>query len=341
MFILIPAYNPSENLIMLVSDLVKNNFDNIIVINDGSKLECNDIFKKVSDLGSIVLNHAVNQGKGRAIKTGVNYILNEYDETMIEGIITVDADGQHEVKDISKVSKSMISNKESFILGVREFGKDIPFRSYIGNVITRHVFRFLTGIKVTDTQTGLRAIPEIYLKKLMNIEGERYEYEINMLLEFNDISCEFVEVPISTIYINDNESSHFNPIVDSFKIYMCLFKYGMSSFVSGILDTIIFSIFILLGLGQFYSLLIARTISSFVNYSINKTLVFNDTDKKQNYIKIFKYYCLVVFSFCISAFLINFLSKFIYVIVAKIITDILVFFINYIVQKKFIFNKKS
>lgn len=153
--ILIPALNPNEKLIELVKELISNQFQNIIVVNDGSKEEYNKYFEEAKKLGAIILKHAVNLGKGRALKTGFNEYLERFHNLI--GVVTADSDGQHKVEDIKKISKKLLQNPSSLVLGYRNFDeKRVPFRSKFGNKITRKVFSFFTGINIQDTQTRFK-----------------------------------------------------------------------------------------------------------------------------------------------------------------------------------------
>lgn len=221
--IIIPAYKPDKKLRILVDQLIKENFKNIIVVNDGSGATGKKEFEYIESLKECtVLNHAVNLGKGRGLKTAFNYFLNHFEDN--KGVITVDADGQHLVDDIKKVANKLIEKPNHLILGVRDFSsKNIPFRSRFGNIVTKFVFNLATGIKISDTQTGLRGIPTYFLKQILTVNGERYEFEMNMLLECKELGIPIEEVDIETVYINDNESSHFNPLLDSIRIYSLFF----------------------------------------------------------------------------------------------------------------------
>ena len=220
--IIIPAYKPSIKLKKLIQNLQQEWVSKIICIDDGSGKEFAEIFYEIERIGNVcVLKHAINMGKGRALKTAFNYIMNELPDN--DMVITVDADGQHTLEAIDKVYHAFCGNNH-MILGKREFTninskKKIPFRSRFGNNLTRWVFNFLCNVNVSDTQTGLRAIPMTILPYLMEVPGERYEYETNCLLWCKDNSIELNEVEIETIYENNNESSHFNPLGDSLKIY--------------------------------------------------------------------------------------------------------------------------
>lgn len=221
MNILIPAYKPDERLIELVETLLKEKYE-VLVVNDGSGKEYDSIFEKLNQ-NIVLLNHDKNKGKGRAMKTGFEYILNNFPES--EGVITVDADGQHLPKDIEKVSKKMAEKPDKMVIGSRQFKGDVPLRSRFGNSVTKFVFAVVSGLRLSDTQTGLRGIPYSRLKEMSELEGERYEYEMNMLMHIAKNKIPVSEVFIETVYIEENASSHFNTIRDSAKIYKVIFKY--------------------------------------------------------------------------------------------------------------------
>ena len=216
--IVIPAYNPDENLEKVVEELIKNNYKNIVIVDDGS--EDKIVFSKISNL-SIILQHSKNEGKGKALKTGFKYCLDKLDS--ITTIITVDADGQHKIEDINKVYDAIKEN--TVIVGSREFKRKVaPLRSRIGNKMISKVVENKTGVKLTDTQTGLRAIPIKYINEILRIDGTRYEYETNMLLYFINNRIKIIEIPIQGVYINKNKASHFKTIKDSLRIYMAIVK---------------------------------------------------------------------------------------------------------------------
>jgi len=228
--ILIPAYEPDKKLIYLVDDLSNLSFYKIIVVNDGSSEKCSYIFDKIKEkVNCMVINHLENRGKGSALKTGMKEIL-KIDNDII-GCITVDADGQHLPKDILKMGEALENNKHSLILGCRDFlnGK-VPNKSKIGNIITRALFKSITGKYISDTQTGLRAIPRKHMERFCILRGEKYEFEINMLMEACRRNIDIQEIPIDTVYIDDNRSSHFNPFMDSLKIYKEIFKFAFKDY---------------------------------------------------------------------------------------------------------------
>ena len=224
--ILIPAFNPDEQLLQLIDNLISSGFDSIVVVNDGSSDRCTPIFDKIQSKAHChLLRHVVNGGKGRALKTGLAYLLSHVPDAC--GVVTCDADGQHLVGDVTKVARILEYEPESLVLGVRSFGAKVPLRSRLGNVITRSLFYLLVGTQISDTQTGLRGIPRSFMPFLIDLEGEGYEFEMNMLIVSKIRSIPLVEEKICTVYIESNKSSHFNPLLDSMKIYYMLLRFSL------------------------------------------------------------------------------------------------------------------
>ena len=217
--VIIPSLNPDEKLVTVVDSLVKKGFKDIILVNDGSDESHMWPFEKVGAYDECtILTHEVNRGKGRALKTAFEYCIKNREGYI--GVVTVDGDNQHQADDIMNCCEAMVS-QDKVVLGVRTFdGDDVPFKSRFGNNLTSFVFKAMCGLAISDTQTGLRLIPYKYIKDIINLEGSRYEYEINILLYFlkNDISIK--EIPITTIYeTKKNETSHYRCIKDSLRIY--------------------------------------------------------------------------------------------------------------------------
>ena len=332
--VLIPAYKPDERLIDLTRELLGEGL-RVLLVDDGGQQTFKHIFDSCRELGAEVAIHAVNMGKGRALKTGINAALNTWPD--LTGIVTADADGQHTPKDILRLVDAMHEHPDTLILGSRAFTGNVPKKSLWGNKITRNVYRLVSGIKVGDTQTGLRALPA-----MARIDGERYEYEMNVLLKLRDMNIGVFEVPIETIYINDNAGSHFNPVRDAIKIYGVIFKhliaYLFSSGFSFVVDYALFWLCLGFGLGGFVSYAIARIISSQVNYRINKHVVFGDRGGKYAMVK---YYALCVVQGAIGAGLVQLLPTILPVSEAfiKIPVDIVLFMLSYMIQRDYVFNK--
>ena len=219
---IIPALNPDNKLIKLVNEL-RDSYDRIIVVNDGS--ESQEIFDKLKSIkGCIILTHEVNKGKGEALKTAFKYYLDNLSNKYL-GVVCLDADGQHLPSDAISMSNLLIE-KDKFILGTRLFNtKSTPLRNKLGNRITSRVFKWIYKVYIKDTQTGLRAIPNRLIKKIIKVEGSRFEYELNVLIKLVKMKEEIVEYNIKTVYLkNSNKKSHFKVLRDSYQIYKIMFK---------------------------------------------------------------------------------------------------------------------
>ena len=217
--ILIPAYEPDTKLLKLLREI--NHKYPTIVINDGSNKAYRDIFNEVKKYAHL-LSYDNNMGKGYALKTGLNYIEDTYDNYVV---VTMDADGQHTLKDALRLCDYVKDNQDTLALGKRDFTKHTPLRSRIGNTITRKVFKLVTKNNIYDTQTGLRAFSNQLIDYMLNIPGNRFEYEMNILLNLKKYNIKYKEIPIETIYLDNNKSSHFNSVTDSYKVYKAILKW--------------------------------------------------------------------------------------------------------------------
>lgn len=222
--VIIPALNPVPELEYYVKELLSYGIAHIIVVNDGSESSYNSIFEKIKQHEKCtVLLHAVNRGKGRALKTALKYFMEHFSH--LDGAVTADADGQHSVKDICNICEKLSQNQNSLILGVRNFKmKNVPFRSYFGNTLTSGIFKLLYGYYLSDTQTGLRGLPSKHIPWITELNGERYDYEINMLIQARRHNLNLTSVPIETLYYNNNSGSHYSTIKDSVRILKCLLR---------------------------------------------------------------------------------------------------------------------
>lgn len=267
---LIPAYEPDRHLLDVLSGLSAHGFS-VVIVNDGSSPSCAGIFEEASTLAS-VLAHDVNRGKGEALKTGLKYIQEHFAAPYT--VVCVDADGQHSTEDANRVCEQSETERDSLVLGSRRFTGRVPFKSKAGNTITRFVFRISSGVSVYDTQTGLRAFSDELIPALLDITGERYEYEMNMLMQMARDGVPIREVPIETIYLDDNSSSHFNPLLDSAKIYWEILRFSGSSLIGFCVDYILYCILNAVTGQLVLSNVAARIVSATVNYTINRNIVF-------------------------------------------------------------------
>lgn len=336
-FIVVPTLNPEEEIMDAFITELKKEFQNILVINDGSDAKFIPFFKKLEKEGIEVFTHYKNLGKGRALKNAFNYLLATYPE--MEGVITCDCDGQHSVKDIKRCAKALLKSPNKVILGTRDFDQDnVPFKSRYGNKITRNVITNLVGISITDTQTGLRGLGRDLMIDFMDLDGERYDYETTMLIACKERNIETEEVIIETIYINSNEGSHFHPIKDSMKIYRLFMKNFMILFSSFVFDMLFFGMFyhfmnhqLLLSVG------LARLLSS-VYYACMNRKLFKYTSKSF----LGRYVGLTILELGCSMVLIHFFSRSSFggIVLAKMIIDFLLWLVFFFVRGKVLFYEK-
>jgi putative flippase GtrA len=339
--IVIPSLEPNDKLLLLLKSLRVHLAEqpdihaDILLVDDGSGANYAGLFEEAQrQYGCTLLRHAVNLGKGRALKTAFNYFLNEFRD--YSGVVTADSDGQHTPEDIIRCIR-MLSCSGSLILGCRNFDvKDVPFKSRFGNKITRKLFSFLCGVNLSDTQTGLRAIPAELLPLMLAIPGERFEYEMNMLIECGNRDIAIAEVPIETIYSENNKGTHFNPLFDSLKIYATFLKYVASSLSTSLLDFFVFYIATELNASLAISITVSRGCSAIYNFAVNRNIVFNSN--KQIYISLFKYIILVVVSGMISFYALSFLNNYFHLLVSKILVETVLFSVNYYIQRSKIFD---
>lgn len=351
--VVIPAYEPEEELVQLVGKL-KTLGMSVIVVDDGSGDSYEHIWRKISDI-AVVLHHPENQGKGAALKTAFAYILNynagcklrpQDDSHPIEHIVTADADGQHLPKDIQRVIHEVYHHPGELVLGVRAFDEHVPARSKFGNNITKHVFSLVSRTKVHDTQTGLRGFSADLLTFMLSTSGDRYEYEMNMLLEAAREKIHIDEVTIDTVYLDEkNSCSHFHTVKDSLRIYGILFKFAAASFVSFLIDYVAFVYFAYMSHGiaggVLFSNIAARLLSASVNYRLNQSAVFHSEESAGKTLP--KYAALAVFILMANSIILTFYIKTLGIspYFAKICTEITLFVISLSVQTLLIFNPKK
>ena len=344
--VVIPAYEPDAKLINLVDELVKADLTPIVVVNDGSVgKQYEEVFTAVRNKNVVILSHAVNMGKGRALKTAFNYCLNEYPDLV--GVITADSDGQHTTGDIKKCMDALFADTNSLVLGVRDFDESgIPARSVFGNKVTSVVMKFLTGLSISDTQTGLRGISAEFMKSLLTEKGERFEFETNMLLDAKEQGIQLKEVPIKTIYLEENRSSHFNPIRDSIRIYAIFVKFLFSSLSSSIVDIVLFGLFCSLFKNAalpfgyiMLSTILARVISATYNFAINYKVVFRGKGSRGK--AAVKYLMLAVIIMLLSGSLVSFFHGLIPAapeFAVKIPVDTFLFLLSFFVQREVVYK---
>ncbi len=337
---LIPAYRPTEALLALVRTLERSELAAIIVVDDGSGPEYAPLFQRVRLCTKVrLLRHAVNLGKGAALRTGMNFALCEMPG--LHGVVTADADGQHHPEDILRVASALAAQSGRLVLGARLFEGKIPFRSRLGNSVTRFAFRYLVGQKLRDTQTGLRGIPRALMPELLKINSRGYEFELDMLITAKHHGWRITEEPIRTIYEPGNPSSHFNPLLDSVKAYAVLLRFSGVSLMTAILDNLVFY----LAYSQIGSIALsqtaARSAAIVFQYTASRNAVFFS---RQPHRSVFpKFLLAVVVQGSISYAMIRGLvgPAHMSLIFAKPLAEGILFALSFLVQRDFIFSKPA
>ncbi|MBG9984353.1 glycosyltransferase family 2 protein [Aerococcaceae bacterium DSM 111022] len=222
--VIIPAYNPMDELACYISELLNNDIAQVIVINDGNSEDYDQLFEDISKLErTTVINHETNKGKGAGLKTAFSY-LHDQNNPSIHGAVTADADGQHLVNDVLAVGDQLINFQNDYVIGIRDFTEPhVPFRSKLGNYLASQVFSLLFGYYLHDTQTGLRGIAENEFYACSHLTGEGFEYEINMLMYIAKNKKSVDEVEISTVY-HEEHFSNYSTFSDSLSIAGALMR---------------------------------------------------------------------------------------------------------------------
>ena len=338
--VLIPSYKPGEALVTLVEALVARGVEAIVVVNDGSGPEFAPVFQRVAACDRVQLvEHAVNLGKGAALKTGLNHALVAF--PACRGVVTADGDGQHHPDDIICVAEKLAANTSALIMGVRSFGVRVPLRSRLGNNLTRVLMRVMVGQQLADTQTGLRGIPARLIPHLLRVQPAGYEFELDMLLACKYRGCPVVQVPIRTIYLDDNKSSHFHPILDSMRIYFLLLRFSVLSLCTAALDNLVFA-FMFAATGSIArSQIAARFVAMIFNYLGARRAVFHS--QQRHTVVLPKYIALVALNGLVSYGLIQFLHRSFGVpaIPAKLCAEALLFIANFAIQRDLVFTRRE
>lgn len=346
--VLIPSYNPTENLITTVKTLRENGLYDIIIVADGE--ENRQYFSACEDLGATVIYRKINLGKGAALKAGFKYCLAHREKK--RGVVTVDGEGNHNINDIIACCEALLQeNSPKIILGARDFSKYTILKGVrFSNGLTSLAFWTACRQYFADTQSSLRVIPYEYLQKVIKIPSNGIEYEINMLLRMKKSGMEYKEVKLNTVALKNRRPLHFHPVRDTFKIYMTILKFAASSLLCTTVDLVAFYL-----LNKFLSPLLsfatitlctfmARAVSSFLNYSINKKAVFNG--RKIPKYTFLRFYSVAIPQACLSAIFVQTFTSLLSVnwpffqTVVKMVVDTTLFFISYQLQRKWVFKKK-
>lgn len=340
---LVPAYKPDETLLSVVGGLLDNSFE-VIVVNDGSGKEYDEVFSKLTD--AKVIGFPENKGKGEALKAGTKYIYNNFKSPYT--VVTIDADGQHRVEDALRIVDYAKKHPDEFVIGKRNLKLEgTPLRSKVGNNITHFGFRQATLTHLNETQTGLRAFSDRIIDKLIDVKGSRYEYEMISLMKLARLGVKIHEVEIETVYEDGNSSSHFNPLPDSVRIYWSILKFAWPAMLCFLIDLTVFSIAFARSPGlnlwqlgvfsDFYLIvicnIIARVTSTIADLIINKRVLFRNAKSKPKVILLYILLLIAVFSVD-TAIVVGLAYIGIIPFVGKIISTLLITWLSRILQTK-------
>ncbi len=357
----IPALNPDERLIDLAEALIAAGVRHIVVVDDGSKPECGAVFAALAKLPECtVIVFPVNRGKGAGLKAAFRWYLEHFPDG--PGVVAADADGQHPVADILRIAAELEAHPGSLVMGVRDFFREgVPFKSRYGNLLTRLVFRGSAGVALSDTQTGLRGVAADFMPRCLEIAGERFEYETDMLFVAAKNGVPIREVPIATVYENDNKGTHFHPFRDAARIYRVIWRHfsrQMALFIASSLASMAvdLGLFALL----FYRLLPelphparlalavvgARLVSGTLNYCLNRRIVFamprhcrtGGVDSATGYCLLSAIVLFVSYTLTACG---EFLLPALNLVLVKALVDFSIFLINFFVQKLLIFRIRN
>ncbi|MFC4063994.1 GtrA family protein [Actinoplanes subglobosus] len=335
MIVLIPAYQPDHRLVRLVEEL---GCHRILIVDDGSGGPYAHVFAKARIAGAEVITLATNRGKGFALKTGFAHIAARFPG---EDVVCADSDGQHRVEDIEAVAVRLSTSPAAMVLGVRRFTGPVPARSRFGNAATRVFFRMITGLAVTDTQTGLRGYPARMLGWLGRVPGDRFEYELKLLLRAARERLPVEEVGIATVYLDGNSSSHFRPIIDSARIYGPLLAFAGSSLLAFAVDAALLAVLVATTGQLVTSAVLARLVSATLNYTVNRSAVFGGDVRTPHRKAAPRYAVLALTSLTANVALLEFLTSATgSLALSKVVTELALFLAGFAIQRLFVFGRR-
>lgn len=346
--VVIPAYKPDERLPRYITDLKAAGFTAVTVVDDGGGADYAPLFDELEREGVRVLRHPVNRGKGAALKTAFALLR---DDPEVEAVITADCDGQHTAENVQAIADGLASAPGTLVLAQRRFDENTPSRSLAGNRVTSAALRIFYDIRLKDTQTGLRGIPAEMLGEIAALSGDRYDYELNMLMWAKRRGVAFTGVEIEALYFDNNAGSHYRTVVDSlpilYRVLSGMIQYAISAGLSAVVDVAAYGLLVYLllpavwpeGVRITVAAVIARTVSSVVNFFCNRHLPTAQNRKVSG--TIWKYYCLWAVQLAASVAGTTLLCKWLGLgeLLAKLLTDLVLALASYQVQMRWVFAK--
>lgn len=341
--VIIPAFNPGEPLTDFAKSIMNQGMKNIIIVNDGSDSGFDSVFKRLEELGCTVVNHTKNLGKGASLKSGIKTAMERFPD--LDGCITAEANDQHTAGDLRKIYDSMEKHPGELIMGVRSFTKEnssLKFRTSF--FFSKLYFHIVTKTWHKDTRTVLRGIPKEMFDLALATEGERYEYELNFFISAVQNGCPYFDQPVES-NLNKNHISHFRPFRDTILLFKTPIKFAASSLSCYIIELTIFSLLSVYllsksALGILISTIIARIISGTVNFALNKKWSFQNNRKWTG--QFLKFAVLFVCQMTLSWLLVTLFSRIpAPITIIKAAVDLVLFALNYLVQKNWVFKTKN
>lgn len=339
MVVLIPAIKITDGLVSFVQDLKNQHFTNILIFtNEEEKNEHYNVLVDDCDAGIFTYKKDSNQLKER-----VDVILEEYPHA--EAAIVADAMGLYSVQDVEIIAQALANAPDEVIIGQRRLDRSADAKKpSIGNRLFEAVFHQLEEKIATESHTSLRAFSTENLKAMLEgIEADD-AHSNNPFLVAKKIGISFKVVPIYTDAQKSDERTYTSRIIDLVKVYKTFFKFTASSLFSTVIDLGLFTILIYVFRSLFptgyimVSTIIARIVSVVVNYTINNKLVFKR--KKQKRGAFIRYVSLAIAEMFGSGLLVTFLvENFIrYETLTKVAVDGSLFFVGFLIQRKFVFT---
>lgn len=335
MIVLIPAFEPTHRLPDLVRELRHAAPDVVVlVVDDGSGLAYAPRFDEVAALGADVVRYGDNRGKGYALKTGFRVAAERHPG---HDVVTADSDGQHTVDDILRVAFRLRREEDALVLGVRAFTGEVPARSRFGNAVSALLFKAAAGYGVSDTQTGLRGFPAASLGWARGVPGERFEYELEQLLAVPASGRRVVELPIATVYLDHNASSHFRPVRDSVRVMRPMLRFAASSFVGFLVDTLVLQLVFLLTGSLLGSVIAARVVSGATNFTLNRRILGKDAPLVRSALKYAALAAVLLVANYVWLAVLTGVG--IPLLPAKVVTEVALYVVSFAVQRSVVFAR--
>lgn len=340
--VLIATYQPDLSLAVLASDLAQNAGYAVIVADDGSGPEFDGVFAMLPD-DVLVTRLPVHSGRGTTLKCGLRFLLEHAPDVC--GVITLESCEEHTLNNIAVLAEALRERTGAILLGSRTFTEPLPWKSRLGTWLVRLAFSGSCSLKLTDTQTNIRAFPIELIPALTAVSGERYEYAVNALLWASRNGTPVMEAALPDPYTDVRIPRSFQPIRDSVRIFERIFKFAFASFAGFCVDYVTvlnlqsltdavlppsFSLFI--------SVLAGRVLSGAVSFTLNRKLGLRAEDQTSR--AALKYFTILFALMAVNYWLLYLVHLLLHIPlwIAKILVETTMFFVNYALQTRLVFR---